>query len=192
MTSPHAAARLSAGVSTAATGCTGPRDAGRVKDCAQARCRIDSWADILIDSLVRSGPTGRLEVDRARHGHPKRLVPPPRRPDHARVPGSHRRLPHARILGGGARDRFLPAPEPLCRRPRRSEISGGPDYDADDHHPRCRPLFLVGLAMSREAIDLHDQITSGAIDLRAPLRFLRRITPLASDYLGRFGVDVEG
>jgi predicted PurR-regulated permease PerM len=54
------------------------------------------------------------------------------------------------------------------------------------------PLFLVGLAMSREAVDLHDQITSGAIDLQAPLRFLRRITPLASDYLGRFGVDVEG
>jgi predicted PurR-regulated permease PerM len=54
------------------------------------------------------------------------------------------------------------------------------------------PLFLVGLAMSREAVELHDQITSGAIDLQAPLRFLRRITPLASDYLGRFGVDVEG
>jgi predicted PurR-regulated permease PerM len=54
------------------------------------------------------------------------------------------------------------------------------------------PLFLVGLAMSREAIDLHDQIASGAIDLQAPLRFLRRITPLASDYLDRFGVDVEG
>ena len=54
------------------------------------------------------------------------------------------------------------------------------------------PLFLVGLAMSREAVDLHDQITSGAVDLQAPLRLLRRITPLASDYLGRFGVDVEG
>lgn len=54
------------------------------------------------------------------------------------------------------------------------------------------PLFLVGLAMSREAVNLHDQITSGAIDLQAPLRFLRRITPLASDYLGRFGIDVEG
>jgi predicted PurR-regulated permease PerM len=54
------------------------------------------------------------------------------------------------------------------------------------------PLFLVGLAMSREAVELHDQITSGAIDLKAPLRFLRRITPVASDYLGGFGVDVEG
>ena len=54
------------------------------------------------------------------------------------------------------------------------------------------PLFLVGLAMSREAVQLHEQITSGAIDLQAPLRFLRRITPLASDYLGTFGVDVDG
>jgi predicted PurR-regulated permease PerM len=54
------------------------------------------------------------------------------------------------------------------------------------------PLFLVGLAMSREAVQLHEQITSGAIDLQAPLRFLRRITPLASDYLGGFGVDIEG
>src|SRR5688572_3357219 len=54
------------------------------------------------------------------------------------------------------------------------------------------PLFVIGVAMSREAADLHDQITSGAIDLGAPLRFLRRITPLASDYLGRFGIDIEG
>ena len=54
------------------------------------------------------------------------------------------------------------------------------------------PLFLIGVAMSREAVDLHDQIASGAIDLQAPLRFLRRITPLATEYLGRFGIDVEG
>ena len=54
------------------------------------------------------------------------------------------------------------------------------------------PLFLVGVAVSREAVYLHDQITSGAIDLQAPLRFLRRVTPLASDYLAGFGVDVDG
>jgi predicted PurR-regulated permease PerM len=54
------------------------------------------------------------------------------------------------------------------------------------------PLFLIGLAMSREAVDLHDRITTGAIDLQAPLRFLRRITPLAADYLGRFDIDIEG
>lgn len=54
------------------------------------------------------------------------------------------------------------------------------------------PLFLVGVAVSREAVYLHDRITSGAIDLQAPLRFLRRITPLASDYLAGFGIEVEG
>jgi predicted PurR-regulated permease PerM len=53
------------------------------------------------------------------------------------------------------------------------------------------PLFLVGVAMSREAVDLRNQITSGAVDLQAPVRFLRRITPLATDYVGGFGVDVE-
>src|SRR5512134_1714299 len=40
------------------------------------------------------------------------------------------------------------------------------------------PLSLAGLAMSREAILFHEQITTGAIDVQAPLRFLRRLTPL--------------
>jgi predicted PurR-regulated permease PerM len=53
------------------------------------------------------------------------------------------------------------------------------------------PLVLVGLALSREAVLLQEQVTSGAIDLQAPLRFIRRITPLVSDYLGRFGVDLD-
>jgi predicted PurR-regulated permease PerM len=53
------------------------------------------------------------------------------------------------------------------------------------------PLFLVGVAVSREVVDLRNQITSGGVDLQAPVRFLRRITPLATDYLGGFGIDVE-
>jgi predicted PurR-regulated permease PerM len=53
------------------------------------------------------------------------------------------------------------------------------------------PLSLAGLAMSREAIQLHEQITSGALDVQAPLRFLRRLAPLANEYLGGFGVDIE-
>ena len=53
------------------------------------------------------------------------------------------------------------------------------------------PLFLIGLAMSREAVELHGQIASGAIDLQAPVRFLQWITPLATDYVGAFGIDVE-
>jgi predicted PurR-regulated permease PerM len=53
------------------------------------------------------------------------------------------------------------------------------------------PLVLVGVAVSREAVGLHDQITTGALDLQAPVRFLKRMTPLATDYLGGFGLDVE-
>jgi predicted PurR-regulated permease PerM len=53
------------------------------------------------------------------------------------------------------------------------------------------PLFLIGVAMSREAVDLHNQITSGAVDLQAPVRFLQRITPLVTNYVGGFGIDVE-
>jgi predicted PurR-regulated permease PerM len=53
------------------------------------------------------------------------------------------------------------------------------------------PLVLVGVAVSREAVYLHDQITSGTIDLQAPLRFLRRLAPLAGDYLANFGIEVE-
>jgi predicted PurR-regulated permease PerM len=53
------------------------------------------------------------------------------------------------------------------------------------------PLFLMGLAMSREALQLHEQITSGAIDLEGPLRFVRRLTPVAGVYLGRLGVDID-
>jgi len=53
------------------------------------------------------------------------------------------------------------------------------------------PLLLVGVAMSREALNLHDRITSGALDLQAPVRLLKRLTPVATDYLHGFGLDVE-
>jgi predicted PurR-regulated permease PerM len=53
------------------------------------------------------------------------------------------------------------------------------------------PLVLVGVAMSREVLQLHEQIQSGAIDPGAPLRYLREIAPRAGDYLSGFGVDVE-
>jgi predicted PurR-regulated permease PerM len=50
----------------------------------------------------------------------------------------------------------------------------------------------VGLAISREAAYLHDQIASGAIDLQTPLRLLRRMTPVASDYLAGLGIEIDG
>jgi predicted PurR-regulated permease PerM len=53
------------------------------------------------------------------------------------------------------------------------------------------PLTLVALAMSQEALQLQERVASGAIDLQAPLRFLQRIAPLAGDYLGRFGADLD-
>lgn len=54
------------------------------------------------------------------------------------------------------------------------------------------PLTLLGLAVAREAIALHEQVASGAIDLRAPLEFLRRLAPPVIDALDRFGVDLDG
>ena len=54
------------------------------------------------------------------------------------------------------------------------------------------PLALVGVAVTGEALQLAEQIKSGAIDLKAPLRYLERMTPIATDYLDRFGLDVEG
>ena len=54
------------------------------------------------------------------------------------------------------------------------------------------PLALVGVAVTGEALQLAEQIKSGAIDLRAPLRYVQRMTPIATDYLDRFGLDVDG
>ncbi|MDX1548487.1 MAG: AI-2E family transporter [Rhodothermales bacterium] len=53
------------------------------------------------------------------------------------------------------------------------------------------PLFLVGLAVTREAVGLYQRIASGEIDLQEALRTLERAIPLADDLLGRAGVDLE-
>jgi len=53
------------------------------------------------------------------------------------------------------------------------------------------PLFLLGLAMTREVIGLQEQVTSGAIDLKAPIRFLERIAPIVTRYLDRFGIELD-
>lgn len=53
------------------------------------------------------------------------------------------------------------------------------------------PLALVAVAMTREALALQEQIASGAVDVRAPLRLVERMAPLAGDLLDRFGVDLD-
>ena len=54
------------------------------------------------------------------------------------------------------------------------------------------PLALVGVAVTGEALQLAEQIKSGAIDLKAPLRYLERMMPVATDFLDRFGLHVDG
>jgi predicted PurR-regulated permease PerM len=53
------------------------------------------------------------------------------------------------------------------------------------------PLVLIGLAMAREAIALHEQIQSGAIDIQAPLRVLEGVAPVVTRYMDRVGLDVD-
>lgn len=53
------------------------------------------------------------------------------------------------------------------------------------------PIALVGTAVTREALQLHDRITKGEIDLQAPLRYLQGLVPFASGILARFELDVE-
>jgi predicted PurR-regulated permease PerM len=52
------------------------------------------------------------------------------------------------------------------------------------------PLALVGLALSREAIALHEHIKSGAIDLQAPIELVEQLGPLVSGYLRRLDIDL--
>jgi predicted PurR-regulated permease PerM len=53
------------------------------------------------------------------------------------------------------------------------------------------PLLGVGVAMTQEVVGFAEQVQSGAIDLRAPVRFVQRIAPLVTRYLDRFGVRVD-
>ena len=116
----------------------------------------------------------------------------PRRPDHARVPGAHRQFPHARVLGGGARDRLFPSPQPLCRDAGRAEISGGGDHDTDDHDARRgpalprRPRDVAGSDRPSRADHERRHRPAGSTPISAAHH------ALASDYLGGLGIDVEG
>ena len=53
------------------------------------------------------------------------------------------------------------------------------------------PLFLVGLAVSREAVNLYNRIASGEINLQEQVQQVENLIPLATDLVDQFGVDLE-
>jgi predicted PurR-regulated permease PerM len=53
------------------------------------------------------------------------------------------------------------------------------------------PLALVALAVTRESAILYERVTSGQIDVQAPLEWARRQLPVVSDLLARFDLDAS-
>lgn len=53
------------------------------------------------------------------------------------------------------------------------------------------PLTLIGIAVSNEAMNVYARIASGELDVREPVRLFERALPVATDFLERFGVDIE-
>lgn len=51
------------------------------------------------------------------------------------------------------------------------------------------PLFLIGIAVTKEAAELYERVASGEIDLQEPVRAVERMLPIVTDYLNRFGVE---
>jgi predicted PurR-regulated permease PerM len=51
------------------------------------------------------------------------------------------------------------------------------------------PLFFVGLAVTRETLSLYQRVTSGAIDLNAPMQWSAKALPIVNDLLTRVGID---
>lgn len=51
------------------------------------------------------------------------------------------------------------------------------------------PVFLVGLAVTREAASVYKQISAGEIDLQQPVDALESMLPILTDYLQQFGLD---
>jgi predicted PurR-regulated permease PerM len=53
------------------------------------------------------------------------------------------------------------------------------------------PLFFVGIAVTREAVALYQRITSGEVNLRAPLQWLGNLLPIVSGWLDQVGFDAD-
>jgi predicted PurR-regulated permease PerM len=54
------------------------------------------------------------------------------------------------------------------------------------------PISLLVTAIVRQALAIYQAIIDGRIDLQAPIDFAERNLPRVTDYLGRFGVDIDG
>lgn len=53
------------------------------------------------------------------------------------------------------------------------------------------PVTLIGLAVANEAMHLYEQISSGKIDLQAPLHYAERALPTLHSYADRLGIDLQ-
>lgn len=51
------------------------------------------------------------------------------------------------------------------------------------------PLFLVGQAVTRQAIALYEQIRTGEVDIQGMVNYLEGLVPVVGDYLERYGID---
>lgn len=54
------------------------------------------------------------------------------------------------------------------------------------------PFFLVAVAVAREAAALYKNISEGKFDLGAVFEFVEKSVPLITEFMNRFGVDLEG
>lgn len=51
------------------------------------------------------------------------------------------------------------------------------------------PLFFVGVALTRETLSIFQRVTSGEIDLNAPMQWSAKAMPMVNDLLTRVGID---
>ncbi|PKN61474.1 MAG: AI-2E family transporter [Deltaproteobacteria bacterium HGW-Deltaproteobacteria-15] len=54
------------------------------------------------------------------------------------------------------------------------------------------PFFLIAVAVAREAAALYENISEGKYDLGIVFQFFEKSVPLITEFMNRFGVDLEG
>jgi predicted PurR-regulated permease PerM len=53
------------------------------------------------------------------------------------------------------------------------------------------PVFLLGIAMTNESAALYERVTSGQVDLQAPLRWASQASPAANEMMDRVGLQPD-